>query len=80
MSDLQQPKLTPIDEWEDEAAMLDDVEYDTDLGVEMARDAIRVANGELTDAEFHEKYHEDVLEEFGEDKRRPTEPEGFDDE
>jgi len=26
-------KLTPIDEWEDEAAaMLDDVEYDTDLG------------------------------------------------
>ena len=42
----------------------------------MARDAIRVSNGELTDAEFHERYHEAVLEEFGEDQR-PTKPEGF---
>jgi hypothetical protein len=79
MSDPQQPRLTPIDEWEEEAAaMLEGVEYDTDLGLRMARDAIRVSNGELTDAAFHEKYHEAILAEFGEDER-PTKPEGFDD-
>ncbi|KAB1187254.1 MULTISPECIES: 4Fe-4S ferredoxin N-terminal domain-containing protein [Haloferax] len=79
MSNPQQPRLTPLPEWEEEAeAMLDGVEYDTDLGVRMARDAIRVSNGELTDAEFHEKYHEQVMEEFGKDER-PTKPEGFDD-
>jgi len=79
MNDPQQPRLTPIDEWEEEAeAMLDGVEYDTDLGVRMARDAIRVSNGDMTDAEFHEKYHDEVIAEFGEDNR-PTEPEGFDD-
>ena len=77
MSDPQEPKLTPLPEWEEEAAdILDGVEYDADLGMRMARDAIRVSNGEMTDAEFHEKYHEEVVEEFGEDKR-PTEPEGF---
>ncbi|AAV46160.1 ferredoxin-like 4Fe-4S iron-sulfur protein [Haloarcula quadrata] len=79
MNNPQQPRLTPIEEWEDEAtAMLDGVEYDTDLGLRMARDAIRVSNGELSDAEFHEKYHEAVLAEFGADER-PTKPEGFDD-
>ncbi|GGK80119.1 4Fe-4S ferredoxin N-terminal domain-containing protein [Haloarcula sebkhae] len=79
MNNPQEPRLTPIDEWEDEAtAMLDGVDYDTDLGLRMARDAIRVSNGELSDAEFHEKYHEEVLAEFGEDER-PTKPEGFDD-
>ncbi|AUG47600.1 hypothetical protein BVU17_08745 [Haloarcula taiwanensis] len=79
MNNPQQPRLTPIDEWEDEAtAMLDGVEYNTELGLRMARDAIRVSNGELSDAEFHEKYHEEVLAEFGEDER-PTKPEGFDD-
>lgn len=79
MNNPQQPRLTPIDEWEDEAtAMLDGVEYDTELGLRMARDAIRVSNGELSDAEFHEKYHEAVLAEFGEDERS-TKPEGFDD-
>ncbi|EMA24237.1 MULTISPECIES: 4Fe-4S ferredoxin N-terminal domain-containing protein [Haloarcula] len=79
MNNPQEPRLTPIDEWEDEAtAMLDGVDYDTDLGLRMARDAIRVSNGELSDAEFHEKYHEAVLAEFGEDER-PTKPEGFDD-
>lgn len=39
----------------------------------MARDAIRVTMGELSEAEFHEKYHEEVLEEFGVDDR-PTAP------
>ena len=80
MSDPQQPGLTPLPEWEEETdALLDGVDYDADLGKRMARDAIRVSNGEMTDAEFHEKYHEEVVAEFGEDKR-PTKPEGFDDE
>ncbi|MFU8868507.1 4Fe-4S ferredoxin N-terminal domain-containing protein [Natronococcus sp.] len=60
------------DEWENDLeGMLDDTEYDTDLGMAMAEDAMRVTRGELSEAEFHEKYHEDVLEEFGEDNR-PT--------
>ncbi|AFK19897.1 hypothetical protein E6P09_00650 [Haloferax mediterranei ATCC 33500] len=79
MRDLQQPRLTPLPEWEAEAKqILDGVDYDADLGLRMARDAIRVSNGELTDEAFHEKYHEEVLAEFGEDSR-PTRPEGFDD-
>ncbi|GAB7011895.1 4Fe-4S ferredoxin N-terminal domain-containing protein [Halolamina salina] len=48
---------------------LDDTEYDTELGVEMAKDARRVAAGELSEAEFYRRHHEDVLEEFGEDDR-----------
>ncbi|NGM70916.1 4Fe-4S dicluster domain-containing protein [Natronolimnobius sp. AArcel1] len=59
-------------EWEDELeTMLDDTEYDTDLGMQMAQDAFRVTKGELSEADFHEKYHDDVMEEFGEDER-PT--------
>lgn len=59
-------------EWEDDLeTMLDDTEYDTDLGMQMAQDAFRVTKGELSEAEFHEKYHDDVMEEFGEDER-PT--------
>lgn len=65
-------------EWEEIA---DDVlaagDYDADLGKRMARDAVRVAQGDLDEAEFHRKYHEEVLAEFGEDSR-PTAPEGFD--
>lgn len=61
-----------FDEW---AAMrLSEVEFDTELGTEMGRDAIRLARGELSEAEFHETYHEAVLEEFGVDDR-PTKPE-----
>ncbi|QIB74494.1 hypothetical protein G3I44_09510 [Halogeometricum borinquense] len=79
MTDHNQPRLTPINEWESEARnILDGVDYDADLGLRMARDAIRVANGELTDAEFHDRYHEAVIEEFGVD-RRPTRPEGSED-
>ncbi len=59
-------------EWEDELeSMLDDTEYDSELGMEMAQDAMRVTKGELSEAEFHDRYHEDVMEEFGEDER-PT--------
>ncbi|AGB15751.1 Fe-S-cluster-containing hydrogenase subunit [Halovivax ruber XH-70] len=59
-------------EWESElTSMLDDTEHDTELGLAMAEDAQRLVAGELTEAEFQEKYHEQVLDEFGEDER-PT--------
>lgn len=50
---------------------LDTVEFDTELGVELARDAFRVARGDLSEAEFHEKHGEAVEAEFGIDER-PT--------
>ena len=66
-----------FDEWAEDR--LADVEEDTGLGTEMGKDAIRLARGELSQEEFHEKYHERVKAEFGLDDR-PTEPEGFADE
>ncbi|NIB98003.1 4Fe-4S ferredoxin N-terminal domain-containing protein [Halobacterium sp. R2-5] len=60
------------DERERMERLLDDTEYDTELGVEMAKDAQRVAAGELSEAEFYRQYHDDVLEEFGEDDRELT--------
>lgn len=53
---------------------LSDVQYDTELGKRMGRDAIRLARGEMSEEEFHDKYHEQVLEEFGVDDR-PTKTE-----
>lgn len=72
----------PLDEldgdWEATAeAILDGSAHDTELGKRMGRDAIRVSTGEMSEAEFHAKYHEAVLEEFGVDDR-PTGPEGDD--
>ncbi|MFP4632242.1 MAG: 4Fe-4S ferredoxin N-terminal domain-containing protein [Halobacteriota archaeon] len=65
-------KIPFDDEWEDRAReTLDDVEFDTDLGIEMARDAERLANDEMTREEFNEKYHDRILDEFGMDAR-PT--------
>ncbi len=43
--------------------------FDEELGRRMARDAKRVSDGELSEAAFHEKYHEAVVEEFGRDDR-----------
>lgn len=48
---------------------IDGAEYDQELGQQMGKDAQRVADGEMSQAEFYNKYHERVLEEFGEDKR-----------
>jgi Fe-S-cluster-containing dehydrogenase component len=48
---------------------LDETEFDTELGLEMARDAQRVAAGEMSEREFQEAYHDKVLSEFGEDER-----------
>lgn len=50
----------------------DDAGADEDLGRRMGRDARRVQRGELSQREFYEKYHDDVVEEFGFDRR----PEG----
>ena len=45
------------------------VEFDTELGKQMARDARRVSNDELSRAAFEEKYVDDVRQEFGVDLR-----------
>ncbi|WP_200531694.1 4Fe-4S ferredoxin N-terminal domain-containing protein [Halorubrum sp. LN27] len=66
-----------FDEWAEDR--LADVEYDTELGKEMGKDAIRLARGEMSEAAFNEKYHEEVKAEFGIDDR-PTKLEGIDDE
>jgi molybdopterin-containing oxidoreductase family iron-sulfur binding subunit len=60
------------DDYESEMReMLDETEYDTELGMEMAADAMRLTQGEISEAEFHEKYNEAVVEEFEVDDR-PT--------
>ncbi|QCS42472.1 4Fe-4S ferredoxin N-terminal domain-containing protein [Natrinema versiforme] len=65
--------------WQDELEdVLEDTEYDTELGMEMAKDAMRVTKGELAEAEFHERYHDDVMEEFGEDERPIASPDDVD--
>lgn len=58
-----------FDEWAERR--LADVEYDTTLGTEMGRDAIRLARGERSEAAFNETYHERVTAEFGADEQ-PT--------
>lgn len=45
-------------------ALLEDVPYDTELAKQMATDARRVSNGELSEKEYHERYREKVQEEF----------------
>ncbi|MFB6112877.1 MAG: 4Fe-4S ferredoxin N-terminal domain-containing protein [Halodesulfurarchaeum sp.] len=74
MRDDSVPAFLSSEAWDRRAdRILDSSDYDTSLGKRMARDAIRVTMGELSEAEFHEKYHEEVLEEFGVDDR-PTAP------
>lgn len=60
-------------------SVLGDVPFDTELGKRLAKDARRVAKGELTREEFHEKHHEAMMQEFGRDERN-SKPEGYDDE
>ncbi|MFW5965841.1 MAG: 4Fe-4S ferredoxin N-terminal domain-containing protein, partial [Halodesulfurarchaeum sp.] len=47
--------------------ILADSEYDTELGAEMARDARKVAAGDLSREEFENRHAEAVEEEFGTD-------------
>jgi molybdopterin-containing oxidoreductase family iron-sulfur binding subunit len=72
---------SPVPSKEEAERMLADVDYDAELGAAMAEDAQRVVAGELSEAEFHERYHEAVLEEFGRDARElPEIREDMDDE
>lgn len=58
------------DDWEKTADdILVESSFDTELGKQMSRDAIRTSQGEMTEEEFYEKYHSDVMEEFGVDNR-----------
>ena len=58
------------DEWESRAEhTLDETDYDTELGIELARAAQQVVAGDMSEAAFHEQFHETVLAEFGEDER-----------
>ncbi|RQG91607.1 4Fe-4S dicluster domain-containing protein [Natrarchaeobius halalkaliphilus] len=50
-------------------AMLEEGEYDAELGMEMAKDAMALTKGELSESEFYDRHHEAILEEFGEDDR-----------
>lgn len=56
--------------WERRArSVLAQTVHDTDLGVDIARDAQRVIAGELTEEEFTARYHAKFLEHFGVDAR-----------
>ena len=58
------------DDWEKTADdILVESSFDTNLGKQMSRDAIRTSQGEMSEAEFYEKYHSEVIEEFGVDNR-----------
>lgn len=68
--------MTPEETPQHEAASpLDDLivgdreAAEDDLGRRMGRDARRVQQGELSQREFYEKYHDEVVEEFGFDRR-----------
>ena len=75
MSTADPPDDIESEAWESWASeIVDGTGFDVDLGVGLARDAQRVAKGEMTEAEYQAKYHEDVLDEFGVDDR-PTAPE-----
>lgn len=57
-------------DWEVEAARaLESVGHDPSLGIDAARDALRVTSGKLSDEEFYELHHAAYLREFGVDRR-----------
>lgn len=57
---------TPLDLVADESGP---EHVDDDLGRRMGQDAQRVWRGELSEQEFYEKYHDEVVETFGVDDR-----------
>lgn len=66
------PLLPTRDDWDERvAAILEGDDVDADLGRRMARDAIRVSLGELSDEEFHERYREEVHDAFDIDDWTP---------
>lgn len=65
----------PVDEPQDSGrSPLDDVveperTFDPELGKAMGEAARKLQAGEITEAEFYERFHEDVIAEFGVDDR-----------
>lgn len=58
------------DEWEQDARHhLDDVDFDTELGIELARDALKLARGEISESTFQNRHHDAIMDEFGIDER-----------
>ncbi|ELY48237.1 4Fe-4S ferredoxin N-terminal domain-containing protein [Natronorubrum sulfidifaciens] len=58
------------DAWQDRLEdAIEETGYDAELGLEMAEDALRVTEGELTEEAFYDRYHDAVVAEFGEDDR-----------
>lgn len=57
-------------EWNESLdSIFEDGGFDPELGKQMGKDAVLVSMGEMTEAEFYEKYHQKVLDEFGVDDR-----------
>ena len=56
--------------WEAEMReVLSETDHDTELGIQMAKDAQRLVAGDLSETEFYKRYHEAVVDEFGVDDR-----------
>ena len=49
--------------------LLEEAGHDPELGVRIARDAQRVVAGKLSEEEFRDAYHQDLLERHGQDHR-----------
>ena len=58
---------------EEKREILEKSEYDTELGLEVARDAQRVVAGEMSEEKFYSKHHDNMEDEFGRDER-PVDP------
>ena len=70
-------KFSP--EWEEGAKqLLGEGQHNPELGKRAAEDARRLVAGGLTEAEFHQKYHQAYVEEFGVDDRPIRPGEGVD--
>ena len=68
------------EDWEEQMrAQLEETEYDAELGMQMARDAMRLTAGEMSEEDFYAEYNEAVVREFGEDDRPMAEKFDFDD-
>lgn len=49
--------------------------YDTDLGARVGRDAVRVHIGTMTEEEFYDRYHRELLETLSADRKPMTKTE-----
>jgi Fe-S-cluster-containing dehydrogenase component len=57
-------------DWEAEARKtMEPTGWDPDLAVRVARDALRLVSGEISEQDFRDRYHQDYLRTFGLDNR-----------